>query len=131
MCARTLSGKRSMYRCTEPEEWLPHIRRMLDAAEKAYEYAQGVKESDFLPGALEYDASLMQLVVLAEAANRVPPPVREALTGIVWHKIRGLRNRIAHDYESLEEDSVWNTVNVLVPELITTLREVLAQHTEE
>ena len=120
-----------MYSCTQPEEWLPHIRRMLEAAEKASEYAQGVQESDFLPGALEYDASLMQLIVLAEAASRVPPPVREELSTIVWHKIRGLRNRITHDYESLEEDSVWNTVTVLVPQLVTTLREVLAQHSEE
>ena len=131
MCARTRNGKQSMYSCTEPEEWLPHIKRMLEAAEKASEYAQGVQESDFLPGALEYDASLMQLIVLAEAASRVPPPVREEFSTIVWHKIRGLRNRIAHDYESLEEDSVWNTVTVLVPQLITTLREVLAQHGEE
>ena len=120
-----------MYSCARPEEWLPHIKRMLEAAEKASEYAQGVQESDFLPGALEYDASLMQLVVLAEAANRVPPPVREALSAIGWHKIRGLRNRIAHEYESLEEESVWNTVTVLVPQLVTTLREVLAQHGEE
>ncbi len=120
-----------MYSCTLPEEWLPHIKRMLEAAEKASEYAQGVQECDFLPGTLEYDASLMQLMVLAEAANRVPPPVREALSAIVWHKIRGLRNRIAHDYEGLEEDSVWNTVTLLVPQLVTTLREVLAQHSEE
>lgn len=131
MCARTQSGKRSMYSCARPEEWLPYIKRMLEAAGKASEYAQGVQESDFLPGALEYDASLMQLVVLAEAANRVPPPVREALTAVVWHKIRGLRNRIAHDYEGLEEDSVWHTVTVMVPQLITTLREVLEQHSEE
>ena len=120
-----------MYNCTRPEEWLPHIKRMLEAAEKAFEYAQGAQEPGFLPGAMEYDASLMQLVVLAEAANRVPPPAREALSAIVWHKIRGLRNRIAHDYEGLEEDSVWNTVTVLVPQLITTLREVLAQHGED
>lgn len=131
MCARTRSGKRSMYSCTRLDEWLPHIERMLEAAEKASEYAQGVQESDFLPGTLEYDASLMQLMVVAEAANRVPPPVREAHSAIVWHKIRGLRNRIAHEYESLEEDSVWNTVTVLVPQLITALREVLAQHAEE
>lgn len=131
MCARTQSGKRLMYSCTRPEEWLPHIKRMLDAAKKVSEYAQGAQESDFLPGALEYDASLMQLMVLAEAANRVPPPVRETHSAVVWHKIRGLRNRIAHDYEGLEEDSVWNTVTVFVPQLITTLREVLAQHGEE
>lgn len=120
-----------MYSSARPEDWLPHIKRMLEAAEKVSEFTQGVKESDFLPGALEYDASLTQLMVLADAANRVPPPVREEISAIPWHQIRGLRNRIAHDYERLKAGSVWTTVTVSVPELITTLREVLAQHTAE
>ncbi len=101
---------------------------MLAAAKTVSEHAAGVRQSDFHAGSLEYDASLTQLMVLAEAANRVPPEVRDRLNTVAWNKIRGLRNRIAHDYEGLNNDTVWNTVTVIVPKLVATLSEVLAKH---
>ena len=66
-----------MYRCVEPVDWLPYVRRMVEAAEKSQEYVRGVPEAGFVAGEVVYDAVLMQLVIIAEAASRVPPTIRD------------------------------------------------------
>lgn len=119
-----------MYRCVEPVDWLPYIRRMVEAAETSQAYVRGVPEAEFVAGGVVYDAALMQLVIIAEAASRVPPTIRDELGAVPWSDIRAVRNRVAHDYEGLDEDSIWNTVTVKVPQLIEALRGVLVEHGE-
>lgn len=119
-----------MYRCVESVDWLPYIRRMVEAAERSQGHVRGVKEAEFVAGEVVYDAALMQLVVIAEAANQVPPTVRDELGAVPWSDIRAVRNRIAHDYEGLDEESIWHTVTVKVPQLIEVLRGVPAENGE-
>lgn len=119
-----------MYRCVEPVDWLPYIRRMVAAAEKSQEYVRGVPASEFVAGEVVYDAALMQLVVIAEAASRVPATVRDEFGAVPWSDMRAVRNRIAHDYEGLDEESIWNTVTIKLPQLIEVLRGVLVEHGE-
>lgn len=119
-----------MYRCVESADWLPYTRRMAEAAEKARERVRGVTEAEFVISEVVYDAVLMPLVVIAEAANRVPPAVRDELGAIPWSDIRAVRNRIAHDYDGPDEESIWHTVTVKVPQLIEVLRGVLTEHGE-
>ncbi|MYJ48250.1 MAG: DUF86 domain-containing protein [Acidimicrobiales bacterium] len=119
-----------MYRCVEPVDWLPYIRRMVEAAEKSQEHVRGATEAEFVVGAVVYDAALMQLGVIAEAASRVPPSARDELGAVPWSDIRAVRNRIAHNYEGLDEESIWHTVTVKVPQLIEVLHGILTEHGE-
>lgn len=40
---------------------------------------------------------------------------------IMWHQMRGMRNRIVHDYEGIRLEIVWETINVDFPELLKLL----------
>ena len=42
---------------------------------------------------------------------------REAHDDIPWHKIRGMRNFVAHEYGKLDLDVVWFAAVKSVPEL--------------
>lgn len=47
------------------------------------------------------------------------------LADIAWHEIRGMRNRLAHDYAGIDIDEVWRTVSVALPALIAALEAAL------
>lgn len=36
---------------------------------------------------------------------------------IPWNSIRGMRNRIVHDYENIDLSVLWGTINKSMPEL--------------
>lgn len=57
------------------------------------------------------------LTRLGEAARRVPEPFREAHPEIPWPPIIAMRNRATHEYDRLDYDVVWSTLEVSVPDL--------------
>ena len=45
---------------------------------------------------------------------------------IVWHKLRGLRNIHAHEYEKIKPNRMWNIITEDIPELKMQLEEILS-----
>jgi uncharacterized protein with HEPN domain len=49
---------------------------------------------------------------------------------IPWHKIRGLRNRIVHDYDGIDQLLIWDIINDDLLDLIRRLEEIAESSTE-
>jgi uncharacterized protein with HEPN domain len=47
---------------------------------------------------------------MGELVTRLDQEFTLSYPKIPWVKIRGLRNRIAHDYESIIIDDIWNII---------------------
>lgn len=71
-------------------------------------------------------AVVAELTIIGEAARHVPDEIVEAHGDIPWALIRGMRNRIVHDYYDVDPVIVWDTVqndlNPLIPPLQALLR---------
>lgn len=99
---------------------------MLDAARKAIEFTDGRERA-----ALDDDGdplvhALVHLIsVIGEAANKVGPDARESLPDIRWQDMRGMRNRLVHNYFDINKDILWATVQQALPELIRQLEDAL------
>lgn len=63
--------------------------------------------------------------VLGEAAGRVSSVTRTAHSEIPWQQIVGMRNRLVHDYLSVDLDILWTVVTERIPELIVILEAVV------
>lgn len=69
-----------------------------------------VEGDPFLPLAAE------QLGIrLGHDINALPQEWREERRDIPWHSIRGLRNRLAHDYHEIDFDLLWDAYAAAVP----------------
>ena len=65
------------------------------------------------------DAVALRLSVLGESARKIDRDVEKTLPGIPFKNIRGLRNRIAHDYGAVDFGIVWDiTQNEIEPLII-------------
>lgn len=67
------------------------------------------------------------LFIVGEAANRVPREVQAQHPEIPWPAIIGLRNLLAHGYETIEPQKLWLTATISVPELLHHLDAVIAR----
>lgn len=50
---------------------------------------------------------------------------------IPWHMVRAMRNVVAHDYEAIRLDSVWQTATTDIPALKEFCEEELARARQE
>ncbi|MDE0148352.1 MAG: DUF86 domain-containing protein [Rhodospirillaceae bacterium] len=109
----------------EPREWRFYDEDMIGFCEKVRTYTAGLNRDTFVTGGMAYDATLRNLELIGEAATHVPESVRNAYPEIPWRAIIGARNRLAHGYLHIEDDTVWNMIEDAVPQLVSDLRELL------
>ena len=101
------------------------LRHMLDHAHEAVSIISGKTRADLGTERL-LDLSLMHLItIIGEAANRVSKDIQGQHPEIAWSLIVGMRNRLVHDYDTINYDVLWQTVTEDLPRLITTLEKIL------
>lgn len=61
---------------------------------------------------------------MGELVNRLDDDFLEKNATIPWHQIRGLRNRIVHDYEGVNLKLVWEILENDLPELREEILEI-------
>jgi uncharacterized protein with HEPN domain len=90
---------------------------ILDAIQRIEGYLRGVDNDGFRSEPLLQDAVVRQLMVLGEASARLSDDFRRSHPDVPWRQIGGMRNRIVHDYMSIDLDVVWGVVHNDLPSL--------------
>ena len=63
------------------------------------------------------DAVVRNLSIIGEAVKNLSTEFREKHRDVEWAKIAGLRDKLVHDYFSLDWDIVWDVVRTKMPTL--------------
>ena len=71
-------------------------------------------------------AVLQKLIVIGEAASKLPSDYRDAHPEVEWQEIAGLRNRIVHAYFSVEWPIIWAAATEEAPALRKQIAEILS-----
>lgn len=94
------------------------LRDILASIQKIGKYTVTIYSADDLEQSeMNFDACLMHLINIGEMVNRLSDEFTTEHNAIEWHKIRALRNIIAHDYFGIDLDEVWSVLNTKLPEL--------------
>lgn len=63
-------------------------------------------------------AALSVIIDVSSAIEKLPATFKEARPHIPWEAIRGMRNILAHDYQVVRDDLLWQTLVRDIPELV-------------
>ncbi len=74
------------------------VEDIIDSAVKILQYTQHLSFEEFIQDSKTIDAVIRNFKIVGEAANRLPEAYKTKDPTIDWHRIRGFRNRIVHDY---------------------------------
>ena len=114
---------------THPERARDYLEHIADAIERVRRYAGRVKNLQGLEkDQLVQDAIVRALAVIGEAAGRmqkVAPEFVAAHPEVPWSLMRGMRNKIIHDYFDVAWDVVWNTIQQDLPPLLKQINTLL------
>ena len=73
------------------------------------------------------DAIKMNLFQIGETVNNLSDECKEEMHDIPWHQMYGMRNVIAHGYESVREERIWYTVENDIPKLVEQIADKLRE----
>ncbi len=94
---------------------------MRDYAREVAGFVAGRNAADLIKDHMLCRAIERSLFIIGEAATRVPRDVQAQLPEIPWAAIIGLRNILAHGYETISAERLWQTATVSVSELLKHL----------
>ncbi len=94
-------------------------------AKKILTFTQGVSQDAFAANEEKQLAVIRCLEIIGEAVNHLSPQAQQELSSVQLRLIRGMRNRLVHDYRNISLRIIWETIsNDLVP-LVQTLESRL------
>jgi uncharacterized protein with HEPN domain len=102
-----------------------YLRHILDAISKIESYLMGLDETAFRADARTQDAVVRQLEIIGEATKRISDNTRAKSPETPWPDIAGMRDKLIHDYFSVDLRRVWNTVQRDLPPLKAAIVRLL------
>lgn len=97
---------------------------ILRSCQRIVDYTEAMTYEDFIADTKTMDAVIRNFEVIGEAANRLPEAFKDTHLNIDWHRIRGFRNRIVHDYMGIDYGIVWEIRGYFIPLLILALQDM-------
>ena len=98
---------------------------ILQSAQLIVRYIDLCSKDDFICNMQLQDSVVRRLLIIAEAARRVSDTTKLKFPAIAWHEINGMRNRLVHEYDDVDLDILWNTLQSEIPALIDELKSQL------
>ena len=95
-----------------------HILRYCNQVETAHQDF-GHSKDRFVKSSTYQNAVSMCILQIGELVGRLTDDFKTANADIPWHKIRGMRNYVAHEYGSIDFEIVWFASTKSIPELQT------------
>lgn len=102
----------------DPEASLADIRSF---GIRALSYVDQMTHDEFVSNLAVQDQLVRCLTVIGEAVRRTPEEVRARFPGVPWEQIVGMRNRLTHEYDGIDMETVWLTVTRDVPVILALL----------
>jgi len=122
-----LAGGSSDESANEKKAELKASRRISHILSRARFCAEVIQDGRDKFDQLDHQGELTRLAAykaledIAEAAKHIPDMVKDQFPMIPWREISGMRNRLTHEYDLIDDDAVWETMEFDIPELAKQL----------
>ena len=89
-----------------------------------------MKAEEFLEDKKTMTACAFSVSQIGELAKEISDETQNKYKDIPWSAIKGMRNKIVHDYENVDLAVLWGTIEESLPELKVNLAKVLLENLE-
>ena len=81
--------------------------KMIEYIDKSLKYIDGYTFEEFSDDEKTIDATVFNISQIGELVKNISKDTMEKYSNIEWNMIKGLRNRIVHDYDGISLKSIW------------------------
>ena len=104
---------------------LYYVKRMLTDIRFVMEKTAGLGIEELKANEVLCDSALFRLIQISESSLRLTPEFKAAHGDIPWQAIKGMRNRIVHEYGEVNLQIVYETIMKSIPQICERLEALL------
>ena len=98
---------------------------MVNAAKRVLLLTEGLDKSALGTNEEKQSAILYQIIIIGEATKRLLVEFRSQYSEVPWKDIAGMRDILAHQYDRVNLNTLWDAVQTDIPELLALLQPLL------
>lgn len=88
---------------------------ILQCIDHIQSYTRKLSFDDFSSNFMVVEACLYNIQIIGEAVNQLADDIKEANPQVPWILIKGMRNRLIHEYFGTDLNLVWNVIENDLP----------------
>ena len=108
------------------EHILRHCKEIIETVDR-FDFSK----ENFKHDHVFYNACSMALFQIGELSKRMSEEFKNTHTEVPWAEMRGVRNLFAHEYESADQELLWETITKDIPKLNKQLQEIYSRNMED
>ncbi len=100
---------------------------IVNAAKRILHFAQRLDKSALANNEEKQSAILYQVIIVGEATKRLSAEFRSQHPEVPWKDIAGMRDILAHQYDRVNLNTLWDAIQTDIPELLALLQPLLPE----
>ncbi len=101
------------------------IIKMIEYIDRAQLYTKDMTFETYSNDMKTIDATVLVISQIGELVKNFDKDFQKKYANIKWHILKGLRNRIVHDYEGIQINLVWSIIHKDLDPLKIDLRQII------
>lgn len=102
-----------------------YIKKIVTDLEFIIEHTNGLSQVQLEENEVLVDSVMFRLIQVSENSDKLTTAFKDRYSSIPWRAMKGLRNRIVHEYGNVDLSVVYDTVRNDIPELLRDLKEII------
>jgi len=102
-----------------------YFAKMIDYIDKIQNITKDISFENFVMNEEKILACAFSLTQIGEYANKFSEQDRKNFSAIPWKDIRGMRNIIVHEYDNVNANILWDTIEDDLPKLKIQIQSTL------
>ncbi len=106
-------------------DYRDYINDILESINDIESFIKGWTFEDFIGDKKTFNAVVRSIEIIGEASTNIPQEICDEAPDIPWAKMKGMRNRLAHEYCGTDSDVLWKTASKDIPALKAEVENLL------
>ena len=101
-----------------------YLRRIMTDLGFILSHTEGITEEQLQANEVLLDSVMFRLIQVSENSDKLTDAFKASHAEIPWRAMKGLRNRIVHEYGNVDLSVVYDTVKTDIPALLDLITKI-------
>ncbi|MBQ7779829.1 MAG: DUF86 domain-containing protein [Clostridia bacterium] len=101
-----------------------YVKKIVNDLNFIIKHTNNLTISDLVENEVLVDSVMFRLIQVSENSDKLTDDFKIRHNTIPWRAVKGMRNRIVHEYGNVDMSVVYDTVKNDIPNLLLELKEI-------
>ena len=88
-------------------------------------HTEGITQKQLEDNEVLVDSMMFRLIQISENSDKLTAAFKDQHASIPWRAMKGLRNRIVHEYGNVSLEIIYDTLRNDIPQLLQDIKEIV------